>query len=657
MEHRLEYEVDAGLMLSAQQLAARLAKAQQGWRHQAVSWALFALILLLAFFLDLKTLLIIGLTAFLSVLAQVFYRYVLFKRNVAHLRRSTLILEDAGLCLRSAISEVRYPWREVRAALPQRGWLAIVMTKVPVVMPVPDGAFADDAARQAFLNALQAGMQKEGNPEAGEGERESGGEGQGAKSTPVSAGLRQEWQQEWRQARFDIRQTWRMLCFRAPDADASIPATHKDSFLLGLALFGLFTLSAQMMQYGLGRSEWVGLRMLFLAVAYLSFQTCVARVLGGMTVHAMRSFAFCLLVFCLPWIYTGNQSAGIAELLSLLGLTEAKSGISPYRIQALSLWLVIFWAIVACAFQFHCVGKRARSLYRVMLLSAFVFVGMSVALAYYHAARSWYAPPELETPSYAEAHYVEINEQVLYGQSRLLAESLARVRAGVKGRPELFFLGLGGEDQEVFLREARFAEATMAELFATQGHSLILVNHASTAQSQPMANMESLRQAMRRMGEQMNGAEDVLFLFLTSHGTQDFRLSLAFWPFAFTDITPQMLRQALDEAGIERRVVVISACYSGGFIPALQDENTLVITSAAADRTSFGCSDEDELTEFGRAYFAEALPQTRSIEAAFAQAAASIAAKEKATEREASLPQIAGGNAALRAQLQKIVKK
>jgi hypothetical protein len=76
-----------------------------------------------------------------------------------------------------------------------------------------------------------------------------------------------------------------------------------------------------------------------------------------------------------------------------------------------------------------------------------------------------------------------------------------------------------------------------------------------------------------------------------------------------------------------------------------------VITAAAADRSSFGCGEEDELTEFGRAYFDEALRQTRSLEAAFHLAAARLAAKEEASGLQPSLPQIAGGGAQLRAQL------
>ena len=80
---------------------------------------------------------------------------------------------------------------------------------------------------------------------------------------------------------------------------------------------------------------------------------------------------------------------------------------------------------------------------------------------------------------------------------------------------------------------------------------------------------------------------------------------------------PQDRAEVLDELArlleplAERNlVIVISACYSGGFIDALKDERTLVMTAARADRTSFGCSDDSDFTYFGRALFAEALLQT-----------------------------------------------
>jgi hypothetical protein len=252
---------------------------------------------------------------------------------------------------------------------------------------------------------------------------------------------------------------------------------------------------------------------------------------------------------------------------------------------------------------------------------------------------------------------IELNEEILYGQPRLLEESLQTIRPGRSGLAEIFFLGVGGYGQQnVFLRETRSVQQLFDERFDTRGHSLILVNNQDTARELPAANLESLRRALRRMGEQMNGEEDLLFLFLTSHGSREPRFSLSLWPFQFTDLAPDALRQALDEAGIRRRVVVISSCYSGGFIPALRDEHTLVISASAADRNSFGCADGNEFTDFGRAYFDEALRQTRSFTEAFAIASARIAAREKSEGRTESQPQMQGG-AGLKAQLENFANR
>ena len=47
----------------------------------------------------------------------------------------------------------------------------------------------------------------------------------------------------------------------------------------------------------------------------------------------------------------------------------------------------------------------------------------------------------------------------------------------------------------------------------------------------------------------------------------------------------------------------------------------MVITAARADRTSFGCADENDFTYFGRAFFNEALPASGSFFEAFHQGA------------------------------------
>ena len=95
------------------------------------------------------------------------------------------------------------------------------------------------------------------------------------------------------------------------------------------------------------------------------------------------------------------------------------------------------------------------------------------------------------------------------------------------------------------------------------------------------------------------------------------------------DLTDEDLADALRESGIKWRVIIISACYAGGFIERLSDPQTIVITAAAADRTSFGCSNDRDLTYFGEAFYRDALPTARSLRGAFDTAKAAIATRER----------------------------
>jgi len=85
---------------------------------------------------------------------------------------------------------------------------------------------------------------------------------------------------------------------------------------------------------------------------------------------------------------------------------------------------------------------------------------------------------------------------------------------------------------------------------------------------------------------------------------------------------------------------MISACYSGGFIPALEDDYTLIMTAARKDRKSFGCSDDSDMTFFGKALVNHALPETSSLDEAFNAARDQIKEWEKERDYEHSLPQI-----------------
>jgi hypothetical protein len=132
----------------------------------------------------------------------------------------------------------------------------------------------------------------------------------------------------------------------------------------------------------------------------------------------------------------------------------------------------------------------------------------------------------------------------------------------------------------------------------------------------------------------------VLLLFLTSHGSEDAELSVSQGYLPLDELDGRTLRTALDDSGIRWRVIVISACHAGSFIPKLSDERTLIIAAAHADKSSFGCSDERELTYFGEAFLRDALPASSDLLDAFARARELVTAREIEEGQEPSDPQL-----------------
>ncbi|HEX5277893.1 MAG TPA: C13 family peptidase [Fluviicoccus sp.] len=275
-------------------------------------------------------------------------------------------------------------------------------------------------------------------------------------------------------------------------------------------------------------------------------------------------------------------------------------------------------------------------------------VVMAAALAFLYGwsylfadQRLWYAQTEV-----GEAAPPRITEEAAYYmQPLLLNRALARVEPGTPGHVDWYFLGIGGAAyQSVFRRETESVQSLFDTRFDTQGHSLVLINDDDTALTQPIATRTSITRALETLGKRMNADEDVLFLFMTSHGSPDGLFELSHQPLQLQGITPAWLRLALDNAGIRWRVIVLSSCYSGAFIPALRSSESLVITAAAADKTSFGCTDDADFTYFGRAFFDESLRQDHSLLEAFASARKSISQREKEEGFQPSEPQLFMGD-------------
>ncbi|MBD9482696.1 caspase family protein [Pseudomonas sp. PDM14] len=226
----------------------------------------------------------------------------------------------------------------------------------------------------------------------------------------------------------------------------------------------------------------------------------------------------------------------------------------------------------------------------------------------------------------------------LLQQGALLEQAIAAVPASTPAT-ELYSLTLAGDGkQSVFLREADYVTKLLGERFGARG-GITLSNHRDHLADRPMATRESLTRAVRALAER-SGKEDLVFIYLTSHGSDDHQLSIA-QPRLQLDSLPASEFAALLKPLHDRyKVVVISACYSGGFIEPIKDDKTLVMTAARADRVSFGCSEENDFTYFGRALFAEAFNETDDLQRAFELAKGKVAQWEKDDDFEPSEPQL-----------------
>ncbi|MBI2308797.1 MAG: hypothetical protein HYU78_16030 [Rhodocyclales bacterium] len=224
-----------------------------------------------------------------------------------------------------------------------------------------------------------------------------------------------------------------------------------------------------------------------------------------------------------------------------------------------------------------------------------------------------------------------LTQELMEQQPLLLGRRLQALQAQRPGIVDLYALTFAPyAHEDVFRRESEMVAGVMAQRFDSAGRSLQLVNHATTVDDWPWATPLNLQRAIRHLAGLMDRDEDILFIHLTSHGAQDGQLAAQFWPLSVAAVTPQQLKAWLDEAGIRHRVISVSACYSGSWIAPLRDDNTLVMTAADAEHTSFGCGRQSELTYFGRAIFDEQLrTQTRSFEAAHAAARPLIEQRER----------------------------
>jgi len=293
------------------------------------------------------------------------------------------------------------------------------------------------------------------------------------------------------------------------------------------------------------------------------------------------------------------------------------------------LWLAAAYA--AALRGIHPVSRRqgwgrAGAVMAVQLLVAFTFPTFPA----FSTRDSYDNPPNFR--SYARSLMPERTRDVAeeprrvdgarveLAQPALMDEAIARLVPQTRGETDVYAIGIAGwAEQDVFIKELDGALAAVGKVLPIRDRTLRLVNHIDSIERTPVVLRTNFAAAVRSVGRVMDRDEDVLLLFMTSHGSPD-GIALRLPGLISTDLAPEDVADVLDREGIKNRIVVVSACYSGVFVKPLANDNTIVITAADEKSTSFGCSNEREWTYFGDAFFNHNLRADVSIEEAFLDA-------------------------------------
>ncbi len=361
--------------------------------------------------------------------------------------------------------------------------------------------------------------------------------------------------------------------------------------------------------------------------------------------------------------YTISESGVLVLAMLLLGWLMSR--VSRPRIETrqslllLLAFLPVFVAGIWLAFQLPKIGAIVATVLLMAWADRFLVGGMrsltgqrqqlavssvlaATLLLFYLSTQVYFSPGiwfEQDPDREATAAAMKENEQLVFEQSARLDAAISKL-APRDSSASAFFVGFAGYGgQRVFAEEIGLAERRFAARYGSGGRSLRLVNDRRDKTAHPMATAPALRHTLNAIARRMDPEDDVLFLSLSSHGSEDATISvsneLGYW----RDLSATELADMLRESGIRWKVVVISACHSGSFIDALRDENSIILTAAAAERTSFGCSDDNDLTYFGEAFYRDALPKAASLREAFNEAREALEKRELSEARTPSDPQ------------------
>ncbi len=250
-----------------------------------------------------------------------------------------------------------------------------------------------------------------------------------------------------------------------------------------------------------------------------------------------------------------------------------------------------------------------------------------------------------------------LHEDVFHLQGELLGGQLADLQDERPDVADLYFLGVASDaSQPAAAGEVQAVRRLMDRRFDTSGRSLVLANNPASLTTLPIATATNLEEALSGLGDIINPDEDVVFVYLSARSARDQQLAFAMPPLTLGPVNPTRLARMLADSGIKWRVIVVAACYSGGFIEPLKDDNSLIITASDSDQSSPACEAGEEPSWFTSAFFDAPLRSSRALLDAFPRARAALQERARQAGERSPNPQIYLGSA-MKEKLDRLQKR
>ncbi|HET9161636.1 MAG TPA: C13 family peptidase [Caulobacteraceae bacterium] len=181
----------------------------------------------------------------------------------------------------------------------------------------------------------------------------------------------------------------------------------------------------------------------------------------------------------------------------------------------------------------------------------------------------------------------------------------------------------GGGQTEVFDNGRRDLSKALTDAgFSSQNILQFSIQADKYADPKPIS-ARPFRNVVEQFQSLTQRARGGCLIYFTSHGSpQGIVVGDGLLP-------PSQLATVIDDAcGKRPTVAVISACFSGIFVPDLEWPNRMVMTAARPDRTSFGCGATDRYTYFDDC-FLQSLKASNNLQDLSAKVPVCVSEREK----------------------------